>query len=269
MPTPRQAALLSGGYCAEALAVFAAMTTAPDAARKRLINALIVSLKSSGVWSLLDSLYILAAADSQAARVDWKRPSVTATVTNSPTFTADRGYAFDGSTNYLNTNFTPSTNAVAMTGTDILMGLREFSNVASSTTGMGGADSTSGRSLLFTPRGSGGQFQGRLNCATTTSAGATTATSQCLLILQRPNNTNLIGYKQGAAVAAEQALLGTVVSTLGTQPIYVGCLNSNGSPTSYRANSVSVAMLGASWSASQHVSANTAIEAYLTAVGVT
>src|SRR5690606_35810663 len=82
------------------------MTTPPTRARQLLINTTITNLIAAGLWPKLDVLYLLAAADEQAARLNWKNPGTfTCTAVNSPTFTADRGFAGDGSTSYLDTNF--------------------------------------------------------------------------------------------------------------------------------------------------------------------
>lgn len=106
-------------YDADAATLFAAMTTPPTTARKAQINTLILALKAAGVWTLLDVFYVLAAADSQAARLNWKNPAAfTALAVNSPTFAADRGYTGDGSSSRLRTQFTPSVNGVNYTQND-------------------------------------------------------------------------------------------------------------------------------------------------------
>lgn len=96
-------------YSPEALAYFAAMSVQPDDTRKALLNTLINTLISGGVWAKLDWLTIMAAHDAQAARINAKTPAEVATVVNSPTFTTDRGYTGDGATSYLNTGVNPST----------------------------------------------------------------------------------------------------------------------------------------------------------------
>jgi len=97
----------------EAESVVLAFTSEPDDTRKALIDTLVGSLKTAGIWTELDALFVLAAHDSQAALVDWKKPSTrSAVAVNAPTFAADRGYTSDGSTSRLRTNFTPSTNGV-------------------------------------------------------------------------------------------------------------------------------------------------------------
>lgn len=84
-----------------AVTIFNAMSSPTDV-RKDLINSLVVALKNAGVWAKLDCLYIMAAADSAAARINWKNPGTyNLTEQSSPTFTADRGYTGNGSSSYL------------------------------------------------------------------------------------------------------------------------------------------------------------------------
>lgn len=113
--TVNRVAVLTSAGCADpdARTLFAAFTTAATSARQGLICTAIGSLKAAGVWTKLDALYLFAAADSQAARVNWKTPGTyNATATSSPTFTADRGYAGDGVASYVDTNFADTTAAV-------------------------------------------------------------------------------------------------------------------------------------------------------------
>jgi hypothetical protein len=92
---------------AETDALVARFTTPPTDDRKGHINTLIKSLKTDGVWSKLDYLHVYAAADSQAARLNWLGDYANATAVSSPTFTADRGYQGNGSSSYINTGYNP------------------------------------------------------------------------------------------------------------------------------------------------------------------
>jgi len=74
-----------------------------------LIDNLIVSLKSAGVWSKLDGLKVRAAADSQAARLNWIADQYNCTPISSPAFTTDRGFTPDGAASYLDQGFNPTT----------------------------------------------------------------------------------------------------------------------------------------------------------------
>lgn len=95
-------------YSAEAQAVFTAFTTPPSTARKLLIDTAIRSLKTTGVWTKLDVLVVNAAADSQAALINWKNPGTyNGTLVNAPTFTADHGFT-GAATKYIETGFNPT-----------------------------------------------------------------------------------------------------------------------------------------------------------------
>lgn len=102
-----------GAVDGDTRALRAAMTVAPPPGRLWVIDQTIRQLKQHGIWQKLDVFWMLAAHDAQAARLNWKAPGTfTLTAVNSPTFTADRGYAGNGTTSYLNTGWNPSTNAV-------------------------------------------------------------------------------------------------------------------------------------------------------------
>lgn len=101
--------MLIGGYDPDAQAYFAAMTVQPSAARKDLINALIVGLKADGIWPRIQWLSLLASHSEQAGRLNIKTPAQIASAVNSPVFTVDRGFAGDGATTYLDTNVSNTT----------------------------------------------------------------------------------------------------------------------------------------------------------------
>ncbi len=96
-------------FLAETNAVATAFTTPPSAARKTLINNTVGALISAGIWQLCDLIYFLAAADSQAATINWKTPaSNVLALNNSPTFNADRGFTGDGISMTLTAAYTNS-----------------------------------------------------------------------------------------------------------------------------------------------------------------
>lgn len=85
----------------DTLALIARMAVPPDQARAKLIDTLVLDLKSSGVWQTLDGLYVLAAHDAQAARLNWRGNLLNLTPGAAPVFTVDRGYKGDGAAAYL------------------------------------------------------------------------------------------------------------------------------------------------------------------------
>lgn len=92
-------------YLAETDALVARMSVAPSTARKDAIDRYIRKLKAgpisgSDIWAKIAVLYLLAAHDAQAARLNWKAASNNLTVVGAPTFVAN-GYYTGNSTNYL------------------------------------------------------------------------------------------------------------------------------------------------------------------------
>lgn len=85
-----------------------------SAARKTLVDNLIVGLKADGVWTKLDRLWLHAAENAPSALTDLVTNTLATTV-NSPTFTTDRGYTGNGSTQYINLHYNQSTNGVNFT----------------------------------------------------------------------------------------------------------------------------------------------------------
>lgn len=117
-------------YCAEATALFARMTTPPTETRKGQINTLITSLKTAGVWTKLDVLYVFAAADQQAALLNWKENDNNATAESSPSFVADSGFKGDGSTSWVNTHYNPYIDSVNFSIVSAHISLYVLSNIA-------------------------------------------------------------------------------------------------------------------------------------------
>lgn len=130
---------------AETTALLAQMTTQPNAARKSRIDALIVGLKTDGIWSKLDALWVMAAHDAQAARLNWMNPTgTTLTEVNSPAFDIDQGYTGDGTSARLDTGYIPSTDGVNLTQNSGCFGVWVNKAGSSAFTAYGGARNENG-----------------------------------------------------------------------------------------------------------------------------
>lgn len=90
--------------------------TLPSAGQQILQNDLVVALKASGSWNLLDVLYVFANDSSlNFGRINWKDPdSFLCSVTGSPSFTSNKGFG-RVSTSFIDTGWTPSTHGVNYT----------------------------------------------------------------------------------------------------------------------------------------------------------
>ena len=108
-----------GGFDSDYQAVLDYATTQgytlPSAGQQILQNQLVLDLKTGGIWSKLDTFAVFATdGSSNFALIDWKRLT-TYTAVNSPTFTSNGGFAGNGLTSYISTNFNPATSGVNYT----------------------------------------------------------------------------------------------------------------------------------------------------------
>lgn len=94
--------------------------TTPSASQQTIQNTLVTDLKAAGVWDKLDVFYCFATdGDSDFATLNWKAPSShQVTKVNSPAFNTNSGFAGNGSSSYLNTNYNPATSGANYTLND-------------------------------------------------------------------------------------------------------------------------------------------------------
>lgn len=243
-------------YDPAASALFARMSAQPDATRKALINAAILSLKTAGVWSLLDCFYMMAAADAQSSLLNWKSTSFNLLAVNAPAFTADRGYAGDGTTSYLNTQFNPATAAGQYARDSASLGVyNRTSRAAGNTLSAAG----NGNALVY-PRQGGDICNTRINDA---GAGVSNANSNGLIVGSRVASTDRTTYRNGASI-------GNVVTAslaMTSQPIYLCGFNNAGTFAQGSTDQFASALIGAGLDATQNAALYAATQAYMTGVG--
>lgn len=197
-----------GGYVftnAEAEALVARFTTPPTNARKGLIDTLVGSIKTAGVWSKLDCLWLTAAADSQAARQNWLGDQYNLTPVSAPSFTPDRGYTPDGATSYLRTGFNPTT-AVApkFVQNSAGFGFWSLTNSTTPSQNMGNA------SCVILPRSSNNSIVrvNNLGTSTTGTDGLSTDSSGYFAALRSASNSERMRRNTAARLAGTTASSG-------------------------------------------------------------
>lgn len=248
-------------YSAEALAVFAAMTTPPSTARKNLIDNLIVGLKTDGVWTLLTSLQIYAAADSQAALVDWANVSRVPTLTAAPTFTADNGFTTNGTTQFIDTLVNP-TSSVGSNGTTAAMGQNSNSMSSWCLTNVQMAASPVGwfasQGFTIQPRSTTDQFSYRASVSTATLGASTDARGHWNTFRTGATSEGL--YKNGVTAGSD----GNTSAALVSATLRVG---SSGA-ASFSANQFAMFHAGSSMTPTQRLAFYNRLRTYMTGVGV-
>lgn len=184
-------------YEAEATALFAAMTVQPDATRKGLINAAILTMKNGGAWALLGGLWVFAAHDPQARLLNWVNPAGTvATEQGTVTGTTDRGYTSDASTGYIDTGLAWNT----------IPGVAQNSAHVGGYFSFGNTNTNNGVGLVGSLQVQLGRTSStlgtRLNNTTQTLSDAVPATAGTHLLASRSLSTGYDRYVDGAAVTA-------------------------------------------------------------------
>lgn len=229
-----------------------------SAPRLALMEKLFADLNTAGTLSLYDDIFLYAAENEASALTSLKR-RVLGSVVAAPTFTADRQYAFNGTTQYGVPGFTASTDAVAMTGSNMRIAAYERTNL-NSTGYTAGAFQASTSNL-------------RLRARNNTDAGG--GLNSISFVLSNADSSGMVALSRTAAGVVEGwyrgASLGTVSPATGTSlPAYslcIGAQNVAGTIAFFRAASVALVTVGASFSAAQEAADYTIWQDYMTAIG--
>lgn len=234
-----------------------------SAARMPIIRQFIAAEIASGAWYLTDDYLGFWGENAAQALTSLKQRRL-ATAVNSPTFTADRGYAFNGTTQYLNTGFISSTDGINCTGTNQRLGVYERTNVSSSGVSAGTIDATV-RCLSLNNRRNATLAIGRANTAGVDFT-LGTADSRALKVVSRTGGSlTLKMYDRGVKLTD-----GTAASTATTAPsraIFIGAVNNIGTATSFRAASIGMVVVGGALSDAQELAQYNAMQAWATSVG--
>lgn len=236
-----------------AAALMARMTTPPVPARAVAINALVVALKAAGAWGRLDVLYVMAAADAQAAGLNWKDSAYPLTPVNAPTFTADRGYTGNGSSSYLTTGFDPSAAPAGMVlaQNDACIGVYTLTDSASNGYEAGNVGNR------MKARNRTGSLGSSVSLSTTTTVSVNGVTPPVHVTGIRRDAANQLLFRQGVEV-------GSGANASAGLPGAFEILRAN---TAYSDRQVAIAYCGAALSDAAALAAHAAFTAYLAAVG--
>jgi hypothetical protein len=208
--------------------------TQPTQKEKLNQNQLVYDMKVANIWGQLDVFYNYWVHDSDFATINWKTPaSFQASKVNNPTFTRNAGFAGNGTSSYINTNWTPSTNAVNYTLNSASMFVH--ANTTLSAGVLAGARNSSGSLELYFTSGS-------YNINASAGGSHTADGGVGLRMLQRSSSTARAIFKNGVSITtSSQASTG-----LPNRAVLVGALNESPSITNYTTTQVSCFGAGAS-----------------------
>lgn len=238
-------------YEPETLALVARFTTPPTTQRKGEINSLIAALKTAGVWVKLDILYLLAAADAQAAQRNWIADANNLTEVSAPTFTTDRGYTGNGTSSYLDTGHTPGSGHYALNDAHVSL----WSLTAAQTATTVVANGSTVRASIV-PRNASDLLSYRLN--DTTSGTVANASGLGFFATNRAASGTKRAYKTGS-------LLGTnAIASTALPAASFRILGEGTNFSSYQAASMSA---GSNLTDAENLAFYNALHTYMQAVG--
>lgn len=238
----------------EASALIARMSVQPDSARKAVINDLVLALKTAGIWTKLDCLWILAAHDAQAARLNWIQSSYSVFATGSPTFTTDRGYTTGATgSNYLGCAYNPSGDASAMAQNSAHISIWSRTSGAATNSQNDYNSGTGGGRLQMAIRTVGDQFKLGLNSAT-----------QKTLSYSGPTVGHFVGNRT-SSTATEGFYNGTSLGTMSVSSS--GLNNSYPDPFSTTGREFAAGSVGGGLTSGEVSAFYNALQTYMTAVG--
>lgn len=246
---------------------FLARTSGLDATHIAAYTALLNGLDADGLTAKLDMLHIYATQTSATALLNLISTSYTGVIHGSPNFTADQGFASteSGSTDYIDTQFTPATATSPKYVQDSAhITCTNLTDATSSRACIGVNDTASSVTFLVCRDASLGQVQVGINSASiaqVTNSGSAVGFYACV----RPDNAKILAYKSGSGVTSNVSATSTPVANRNL--ITLGSNNSGTIATT--ALRVAHASIGASLSATDVANYHSRIVTYMAAVGAT
>lgn len=250
-------------YEAETIALLSRFTTQPTpSTRADRINDLIVALKTAGVWSKLDALYVMAAHDAQAAQRNWIADQYNLTAVSSPTFTADRGYTGNGTSSYLGTGFVPTTAGGLYALNDAHVSVWSRTSTQTNTVEIGARDASGNNQVFLQVRAATNRTVSRINQDVAFGDAAATDGSGHFLLTRRGATESEL-YRNGVSsldsASASDAMPG--------REILLGALNTAGVAGLFSPKQLAGASIGGGISDAEALAFHAALNTYLTAVG--
>jgi hypothetical protein len=236
-----------------------------SAGRLAIVANFVAAEKASGGWALTDDYWPLWGENAIQGLTSLKQKRLAVAV-NSPAFTASRGYAFNGTTQYVDTGFASASNALAMTASNQRLAVYERTDVDNAGGAAAGTTNTGTSLIWIFPRGTTNLWF-RINALENEAFTLPVADSRGYPAVSVNGTTfaDYRGYKNGVALSIVVSTA-TMGSGLCAASLYIGAANSSG-PALFRASSLGFAATGATLTAAQEAAQYSNVQAWATAVG--
>lgn len=178
--------------------------TAPSAAQQTKQNTFLAALKTAGIFSELDLLYVFANdVTGNFWKLNWISPSSYELTepAGAVTKTSNVGIAGNGSSTYVTPTWVPATNAVKYTLNDASIAMYVNNNVGEAKYACG--MTVGGNEITIAPRWSDNNFYGCINAASANFNTYANASSIGFYQMTRASATNMKLFKNGSQVDTE------------------------------------------------------------------
>lgn len=237
-------------------AVNAAMAVKPPLYARQAMDTFVAELKTGGVWSLSDVLYIPAAGFSGPDQlINWKNPGTfNASVVGTPTQSPGKGIASASNSDYFDTNWNMVTNAVNYTQNSAHLLIGVDTDLVNFSISAGNLSSATVSMLIRNPSD---QFALRLNAVSQQLLTNTSGIGRFLM--NRTGSTASEAFRNGVSLGTSTNASGAVVS--GKLALGRGAVNFN-------PRRITVAGAGAGLTGPQIAAYEAALAKFLTALGI-
>jgi len=228
------------------------------------VSRLIRTLKSKGVWKLLDRLFVFR-ADSQAnALFDWKSPQALdrRAVNEGATFDPVQGFRRTASGGYVNTRFNPNTNGVKFKLDSACAGAVVFTDTVSATTGYVFGCASGADAFFIKQNSISGDAQYATNETSTALTGGGAMPTGAPAVTRTTSNKTAV-YNNGAAFGIRAAAPSSAVPNA---DMYVCAHNDNGTATGGESEWVMSFFCGAELSVGQYALLTSVLRSYISGV---
>jgi hypothetical protein len=206
------------------------------------IDFLIRNLKQFGIWNNLDRFWIFATEQQSHAKVSLVNPNGISSAwptniseVNSPKWGRNLGYTFNGSSNYLNSNYNPSSQGVNYKLNNASLGFYSYSNGSgnSNTQTIGSYDGTNLIVLFY-------ESTAALFLNSTSGASVSVSNYQSILSGSRTSSSTANIYQRGSLTTSGSENS----SAIPNLNLFIGARNNSGTAALFDPRTLSMAFIG-------------------------
>lgn len=242
----------------DAEAYVAAFSTQPSNTVKLKVDTFFQALKTASLYTKIDVMWWPGAPTSQAALLNMKNPATfTLTEVSSPTFTANQGYAGNGTSSYLNTGWDPTNNGSAYQENSAHMAYYSRTNSTGTVLDMGSRSSSANEQTYILGRSASNTAQFRMNQDANGSFAPASTDSSGFFIGTRTGATALALYRNGASLGTDNTSSGGITA----MDFYICAANRNNSPELFSTRQIAFASLGGGLNGTEAANFDSAVQA--------